>query len=122
MKSWIIFLTVFLVATAAFSAGQVSEIPATTKSKQALEAFQKGLYDLDVARGLEARSEFLKATQADPAFSHAYFYLSLASLSPEEFKSSQDQAEKNIEGKSDGEKMLIQINRTFIDNDARKRL
>jgi tetratricopeptide (TPR) repeat protein len=122
MKSWILFLCMFIGLTAVVRAAQISEIPATTKSKEAVEAFQKGLYDLDVGRNLEARSEFSKAIQADPTFSHGYFYLSLASLSPEEFKNSLDQAEKNVEGKSEGEKILIQINRTFIDNDAGKRM
>jgi len=121
MKCWIFVLCLFL-CTAAFCAEQVKEIPATTNSKEALASFQKGLYYLDVGRGLEARREFLKAVQADPAFSHAYFYLSLASLSPEEFNKSLDQAAKNTQGKSEGERILIDINRTFIDNDAAKRL
>lgn len=121
MKSWI-FVFCMLVGAAFCAAEQVKEIPATTNSKPALESFQKGLYYLDVARGLEARAEFLKAVKADPAFSHAYFYLSLAALSPEEFKESLDQAKKNVEGKSEGENILIEINRTFIDNDAAKRL
>jgi tetratricopeptide (TPR) repeat protein len=121
MKCWIFVLCMF-ISVAAFCAEQVKEIPATTNSKQALESFQKGLYYLDVARGLEARREFLKAVQADPAFSHAYFYLSLASLSPEEFNKSLDQAAKNAQGKSEGENILVEINRTFVDNDAAKRL
>ena len=121
MKCWIFVLCMF-ISVAAFCAEQVKEIPATTNSKDAQAAFQKGLYFLDVARGLEARKEFLKAVQADPAFSHAYFYLSLASLSPEEFNKSLDQAAKNIQGKSEGENILVQINRTFVDNDAAKRI
>ena len=120
MKSWISVL--FLLIAVAAHATQVKEIPATTNSKEALAAFQKGLYYLDVGRGLEARNEFLKAVQTDPAFSHAYFYLSLSALSPEEFNSSLDQAEKTSPGKSEGEKILIQINRTFIDNDGSKRI
>lgn len=122
MKSWMLVFLMLITAAAFCAAPQIKEIPATTHSKEALESFNKGLYYLDVARGLEARTEFLKAVQADPAFSHAYFYLSLASLSPEEFKESLDKAKENIQGKSEGENLLIEINRTFIDNDAAKRL
>lgn len=122
MKSWILVFLVLITAATFCAAQQVKEIPATTNSKEALAAFNKGLYYLDVARGIEARTEFLKAVQADPTFSHAYFYLSLAALSPEEFKGSLDKAKENIEGKSEGENMLIEINRTFLDNDAGKRL
>jgi len=121
MKYWIFVLCMF-VGVAAFCADQVKEIPATTNSKQALESYQKGLYYLDVGRGLQGRDEFLKAVKADPTFSHAYFYLSIAALSPEEFKESLDLAEKNIQGKSEGEKILVEINRTFLGNDAAKRL
>ncbi|MCI0414840.1 tetratricopeptide repeat protein [bacterium] len=119
MKSWIVVVCM-LVSAFAFCA--VEEIPATTSSKQALDSFNKGLYYLDVGRALEARTEFLKAVQADPAFSHGYFYLSLSALSIEEFKQSLDKAKKSVEGKSEGENILIEINRTFIDNDAGRRV
>src|ERR1043166_5810002 len=64
-------LFLLLAASAAFCARQVSEIPVTTQSKEALQAFQKGLYDLDVTRALEARAEFQKAVHLDPTFAHA---------------------------------------------------
>ncbi len=122
MKSWILVFSMLIIAVAFCAAQQITEIPATTTSKKAMQSFNKGLYYLDVARGLEARTEFLKAIEKDPVFSHAYFYLSLTALSPEEFKESLDQGKKNIQGKSEGENMLIEINLTFLDNDAGKRL
>jgi tetratricopeptide (TPR) repeat protein len=121
MILYIFVLTLF--TSFGFAATQkVNEIPATTSSQEALEAFNKGLYFLDVGKGLEARTEFSKAVEKDPTFSHGYFYLSLSSLSPEEFKESIDKGMQNIQGKSEGEKILLEINRTFIDNDAAKRL
>lgn len=123
MKSWMI-VPIFLLTlwTASAFSTEIKEIPATTTSKEARERFNQGLYYLDVAKGLEARQEFMKAIERDPAFAHAYFYLSLSSLSPEEFSQSLERGMKNLQGKSEGEKILFQINRTFIDNDAVKRI
>jgi tetratricopeptide (TPR) repeat protein len=123
MKSWMIvpILLLALSVPAAFCA-TVQEIPALSSSKEALQHFNKGLYYLDVARGIEARDEFSKAVELDPSFAHAYFYLSLSSLSPEEFNQNLAKGEKQLQGKSEGEKILFQINRTFIDNDAAKRI
>jgi tetratricopeptide (TPR) repeat protein len=117
---WFAVLFTILFAVVSFAAQ--NEIPLTTSSKEALQHFEKGLHFLDVGRGLEAHGEFVKAIEADTAFSHAYFYLSLAALSPEEFKESLDKGLKNIQGKSEGEKMLLQIGETFIDNNATKRI
>jgi tetratricopeptide (TPR) repeat protein len=123
MKSWMIVPILVLIFSipVAFTA-TVQEIPATSPSKEALQHFNKGLYYLDVARGIEARDEFSKAVQIDPTFAHAYFYLSLSALSPEEFNQNLARGEKQLQGKSEGEKILFQINRTFIDNDAAKRI
>ncbi len=115
------FVVLFLILIAATSFAAQNEIPVTTSSKQALELFHKGLHFLDVGRALESRAEFLKAVEIDPGFSHAYFYLSLAALSPEEFKESLDKGIKNLQGKSDGERMLLEIGQTFLDNNATKR-
>ncbi len=115
-------VALFFLLTAVYSFAAQNEIPITTSSQQALELYQKGLHYLDVGRGLESRAAFLKAVEKDPAFSHAYFYLSLASLSPEEFKESLDKGMNHIQGKSEGEKMLIQIGQTFLDNNADKRI
>jgi tetratricopeptide (TPR) repeat protein len=116
------FVALFFLLTAQFIFAAQNEIPITTSNKQALQHFHKGLHYLDVGRGIESRAEFLKAVEKDPAFSHAYFYLSLASLSPEEFKKSLDKGINHIQGKSEGEKMLLQIGQTFLDNNADKRI
>ena len=115
-------VAVLMVLCTQFVFAANEDIPITTSSKPALAQFHKALHYLDVGRALESRTTFLDAIKKDPAFSHAYFYLSLAALSAEEFKESLDQGMKNIQGKSEGEKMLIQIGQTFLDNNADTRI
>src|SRR5262249_33717655 len=55
-------------------------------------------------------------------FSYAQVAMATVALSPEEFKKDLDMASKNSTGQSDAVKLLIQINQTFIDNNAQKRL
>jgi tetratricopeptide (TPR) repeat protein len=101
---------------------QVQEIPVTTSSAKALEIFKKGQYLVDVGRPQEATTVLQGAVAADPTFSYAYLTLAFASASTEEFKDDLDLAMKNIAGKSEGEKALIEINQTFLTNDAVKRI
>src|SRR5687768_10999149 len=112
----------FSILFAAGSFAAQNDIPVTTTSKEAMQHFHKGLHFLDVGRGVESRRELLKAVEIDPSFTHAYYFLSLASLTPEEFKQSLDRGMKSSQAKSEGEKMLIEINQTFLDNNADQRI
>src|SRR5262245_50216636 len=118
---FVVMITTALSSTALFAA-KVQDIPVTTSSKDALTIFEKAQYLLDVGRPQQANEMFRQAIAKDPTFSYAYFNLSNSSASAQEFKDDLDQGMINITGKSDGEKLLIQINQTFIDNDAGKRL
>jgi len=101
---------------------KTNDIPVTTNSKEANELFKQGLHYLDVGRAIESRETLQKAIQKDPQFAHAYFYLSMTAFSPEEFKNILDKGMKNTSGKSQGEKTLLEIQQTFITNDAGKRM
>lgn len=94
------------------------EIPITTDSDQARELYLKGQYLADVGRIVQAREAFLAAAAADPDFALAYFGQSNAALSFAEFQHSLDSAVEHSEGISEPEKMLIEINRSFLSNDA----
>ena len=94
------------------------QIPVTTASEKARALYAEGDYFLDVGRGVQAREKFQAAADNDPSFALAYYGQSNAALSFAEFKTSIDNALKHSEGISDGERMLIEINKTFLSNDS----
>jgi tetratricopeptide (TPR) repeat protein len=94
------------------------EIPVTTASESARELFEEGQYLLDVGRGVEARTKFQAAVAEDPGFVRAHFNQSNSALSFQEFQSCLDTASEHLEGASEGERLLVEINRTFLTNDT----
>jgi tetratricopeptide (TPR) repeat protein len=110
------------VAFTAVAATEQKDIPVTTSSKEASGLNEKGQYLLDVGRPLEAKELFEKAVKLDPKFSYGYLNVGLSAASAPEFKKGLDSAMQNIQGKSEGEKLLVEINQTFITNDAKKRI
>lgn len=94
------------------------QIPITTSSEKALALYEEGEYFLDVGRGIQAREKFQASASSDPAFALAYYGRSNAALSFAEFQTSIDTALKHSEGISDGERMLIEINKSFTTNDS----
>ena len=94
------------------------QIPVTTASEKARALYAEGDYFLDVGRGVQAREKFQAAADNDPSFALAYYGQSNAALSFAEFKTSIDNALKHSEGISDGERTLIEINKTFLSNDS----
>ncbi len=94
------------------------QIPITTTSEKALALYEEGEYFLDVGRVVQAREKFQASASSDPAFALAYYGRSNAALSFAEFQTSLDTALKHSEGISDGERMLIEINKSFTTNDS----
>ncbi len=97
---------------------EIEEIPITTDSEEARGLFLEGQHFLDVARPVEAREKLRAAIEIDPDFAYAYFGLSNVSFSFAEFQEMVDLASASLEGKSDGERLLIEMNRTFLTNDS----
>ncbi len=93
-------------------------IPITTESDPARAIYAEGQYFIDVGRGVQAREIFMAAIAEDPAFALAYYGQSNAALSFAEFQRSLDSATQHSEGISDGEQMMININRSFLSNDS----
>jgi tetratricopeptide (TPR) repeat protein len=96
----------------------VVEIPVTTDEPEALMAFEKGLEALDLGHGLEANALFRDAVEIDPGFAYAWLNLANSANSATEFKESLDAAAASLEGKSDGERLLVELTRTFLSNDT----
>jgi len=110
-------------AKAVTAADEVANVPpaqiqVTTTSGTARSLYAEGQYFVDVGRGVQARNKFRAAAAADPSFALAYYGQSNAALSFAEFQKSLDTAKEHSEGISDGERILIEINRSFLSNDA----
>lgn len=96
---------------------QVIQIPLTTSSEAARAYYAEGQYLVDVGRVVQARAKFEAAVAEDPDFALAYYGQSNAALSFAEFQHRLDAATEHAEGISEGERMLIDINKSFLSND-----
>ncbi len=96
------------------------EIPVTTASESALELFDEGQYLLDVGRNVMANEKFRAAVAEDPGFVWAHFNQSNAALSFKEFQECLDAASGHLDTVSEGERMMVEINRTFLSNDPER--
>src|SRR6186713_1916824 len=106
-----------LVALPLAALAAVQEIPVTTKSAEARLAFGAGQAALDRGDAAQANELFRAAVAADPAFTYAWVNLSNVAFSTEEFNAALRGAERGAAAASDGERMLLEFNRHFLDND-----
>jgi tetratricopeptide (TPR) repeat protein len=104
------------------SAAKITDIPVTSKSKEAVAAFQEGLAFSDDNNGNKARVAFTKAIQLDPTLAIAYMYRSNFSLSTKEAIDDLANAKKHLGAASDWEKMYYEYQNTYVTNDWNKRL
>lgn len=131
-RSWTTALlsVVFLIAVVACAPPegdhegtvQIEEIPITTTSDTARELFEEGQYLLDVGRGVKAREKFQAAIAEDPGFVRAHVNQSNAALSFKEFQTCLDTASQHLENAGEGEKLMVEINRTLLSNDNERGL
>src|SRR5436190_2329866 len=101
---------------------KITDIPATSKSKEAIAAFQEGLAFSDDNNGNKARDAFAKAIQLDPNLAIAYMYKSNFDLSVKEGMDDLTTAKAHLDGASEWEKMYYDLQQTYITNDWNKRL
>ena len=104
------------------SVARIDEIPITTTSTSARTHFTVGEKLLDVGRPREAREHFRLAVEQDPTFAYGWLNLAFSAPSTQEFKEELDRAAQNLANKSEGERLRIEIARTFLDNNAERRL
>ena len=101
---------------------KITDIPATSQSKEAIESFRNGLMAQDLNDNQKARIFFLKAIEQDPKLAVAYMYKAGTVLSPKEFAEDLQKAKANLEGTSDWEKLYYEYTATFLNSDWSKRL
>ncbi len=99
-----------------------SELPVTSASEEAMAAFTKGMDLLDVGNTQQARGYFTKAIELDSNFASAYLYRAGTSPSTDHFKTDLRSAAKNIAEQNESEKILVEIYRTYLNNNKEERL
>jgi Tfp pilus assembly protein PilF len=99
----------------------VRELPVTTASDIARAELLVGERLLDAGRPELATPHFRNAVAEDPAFAYAWLNLAFAAQSAHDYKSSLDAAAARLDGKSVAESLLVDIGRTFLDNDRTRR-
>jgi tetratricopeptide (TPR) repeat protein len=107
-------LALFALPLAALAA--VQEIPITTSSAEARLAFDAGQAALDRGDGQAANDLFRAAVAADPNFTYAWYNLSNVTFSTEEFNAALRGGEAGAAQATDGERMLLEFNKHFLDN------
>lgn len=104
------------------AASAVVEIPVTSATDAAMADFKAGLHAMDVGRTQDANELFEAAAENDPSFGSAYLYIANTAASWQEYKTAMELAAADLEGMSDGEKLLVDINMTAFNNDADRQL
>jgi tetratricopeptide (TPR) repeat protein len=103
-------------------AGKITDIPVTSKSKEAIASFQEGIALADDGSAIKARAAFAKAIGQDSTLAIAYLFRGAFSQSNEEFMNDMAMAKSHLDGASDWEKMYYDYQNTFVTDDWNKRL
>ncbi|NIM51275.1 MAG: tetratricopeptide repeat protein [Gemmatimonadales bacterium] len=118
-----------LVVLIAACAGEPAEretdvmvMPVTTSSDAALADFKRGQHAMDMGRFFDAREYLETAVEADPDFALAHLGLANIANSAAEFVASLDAAEERAASVTEAERILIEIARRGLDNDAEGQL
>ena len=101
---------------------KITDIPATTASKEALASFTEGLNLLDLGDGIKARAAFSKAIAQDPRFGMAYLMRANTGTSAKEFADDIANGKANVDSASEGEKMYAEFMETSLNGDRQKGL
>ncbi len=102
--------------------GKVTDIPANTKSKDALASFQQGLLSYDLGDNKKARAAFSKTIEQDPKFGIAYLYRANLANSPKEFADDANAGKANLDSASDWEKMYGDYQVAGLSGDRNKQV
>lgn len=94
----------------------------STSSEEAKESFGQGLRQYYVGDIMKARNLFDAAIAADQEFALAYTYRAYTSLGPKDFATFSNKANGLSTNASEAEKLLIDINQTFMANDLNNRV
>ena len=101
---------------------KITDIPATTSSKEALASFNEGMNLLDLGDGIKARAAFSKAIAQDPKFGMAYLMRASTGTSAKQFADDVASGKANVDSASAGEKMYAEALETSLNGDRQKGL
>jgi len=101
---------------------KVTDIPATTRSPEALAAFKEALSFYDLNDIKNARTAFSKAIELDPKFGLAYLLRANTSQSAKEYADNIASGKANIDSASNWEKMFADYMSTNLTGDRNKGL
>jgi tetratricopeptide (TPR) repeat protein len=121
-RTWRSTCLLVLVAVPLAALAAIEDIPVTTQSAEARLAFDAGQAALDRGDGQQANDLFRTAVAADPNFTYAWFNLSNVSFSTEEFNAALRGGEQGAAQASEGERMLLEFNKLFLDNNFNAQL
>jgi tetratricopeptide (TPR) repeat protein len=119
--AWLAAALISLAAPLA-SLAAVQEIPITSRNADALLAFEAGQAAADRGDGAQANALFRTAVAADPNFTYAWWNLSNVTFSTEEFNAALKGAEQGAAQASEGERMLLEFNKLFLQNNFNAQL
>src|SRR4051812_27262649 len=98
----------------------ITDIPTTTKSKQALASFKEGLIAMDLNDYKRARQLFNKSIEHDPTFGLAYLMRANTSPSAKEFADYSNKGKLHVYNASEWEKMYSELMDTYVTGDRKK--
>jgi Tfp pilus assembly protein PilF len=102
--------------------GKITDIPVTTKSKEAMASFQEGLAAFDLNDIVKARAAFDKAIEQDGGLGIAYLYKANTSASAKEFTDDVNTGRTKLDSASNWEKMYGDYQSTNLSGDRNKGL
>ncbi|MEP7163130.1 MAG: tetratricopeptide repeat protein [Ferruginibacter sp.] len=102
------------------SDAKVTDIPATTKSKEALEVFRQGMVYYDLNETKKARESFNKAIELDPTFGLAYLLRANTDQSAKEYGDDIASGKANLDSSSSWEKMYADYMNTNLTGERNK--
>lgn len=109
-----------LITACGKPAEEQSDIPITTSSEDARQAFLDGRDQWEIGKRDEARALFDRAIAADPSFAYAYVMRARTATSPSDWKKHAELAIENREHASPAEQKLVDQLAAFMNDDEEK--
>lgn len=115
-------LTLFILfmVSSSMCLAQMDELPITTQSDEARQAFLQGREKFELLRMEEAHNLFQEAVDDDNNFALAYIYLGLTAPTNEAFVEDIQQAADVADDVSSGEQKLVKAFQYYTQQDAQK--
>jgi tetratricopeptide (TPR) repeat protein len=110
----------FLITTTVIA--QETEIPISTDNTEAQTQFQQAKHAWEMGRDEDARQHINMAIKADSNFSMAYYLKATMASNPADWRLNIDRAMELMDDITPGERLLIEIEHTYLNNDLNRRM